>query len=82
MSIAQHQKPYNLLAPESLSDPYPLYKRMRETDPVYYSEITHFWVMTRYRDVEDALRDDRLSADRSALFASQLGGLDLGMIQT
>ncbi len=81
MSIAQYEKPYNLLAPESLSNPYPLYKRMRETDPVYYSETNHFWVLTRYSDVEDALRDDRLSADRSALFASQLGSLDLSMIQ-
>jgi cytochrome P450 len=81
MEITQPKQTYNLLAPESLSDPYPLYKRMRETDPVYYSETNHFWVLTRYRDVEDGLRDHRLSADRSALFASQLGSLDLGIIQ-
>jgi cytochrome P450 PksS len=80
--LAEHPKAaFNLLAPESLLNPYPLYKQMRETDPVHYSEINHFWVLTRYRDVEAALRDERLSADRSSLFASQLGGLDLGIIQ-
>jgi cytochrome P450 PksS len=43
---------------------------MCEIDPVHYSEANQFWVLTRYSDVEDALRDDRLSADRSSLFAS------------
>ncbi|WP_019499340.1 cytochrome P450 [Pseudanabaena sp. PCC 6802] len=80
--LAEHQTTaFDLLAPASLANPYPLYKQMRETDPVYYSEANGFWVLTRYSDVEDALRDDRLSADRSSLFASQLGGLDLGIIQ-
>jgi cytochrome P450 PksS len=80
--LAEHQAPaFNLLAPASLANPYPLYKRMRDTDPVHYSEANRFWVLTRYSDVEDALRDDRLSADRSSWFASQLGGLDLNVIQ-
>ena len=37
--------------------------------------------MTRYRDVEAALRDERLSSDRTALFINQLGSMDVNLIQ-
>jgi cytochrome P450 len=69
--LAEHQAPaFDLLAPASLANPYPLYKQMRDTDPVHYSEANRFWVLTRYSDVEDALRDDRLSADRSSCLSA------------
>lgn len=35
---------YDLFAPEALLNPYPLYKRMREEDPVHYSESFGYWV--------------------------------------
>jgi cytochrome P450 PksS len=54
---------------------------MREEDPVHYSESFRYWVLTRYSDVEAALRDERLSADRTALFINQLGSLDVNLIQ-
>jgi cytochrome P450 len=57
---------YDLFAPEALLNPYSLYKRMREEDPVHYSESFGYWVLTRYQDVEAALQDERLSADRTA----------------
>ncbi|WP_309889107.1 cytochrome P450 [Archangium sp.] len=72
---------YDFFSPEALLDPYPLYKRMREEDPVHYSEAGGFWILTRHRDVAAALRDTRLSADRKALFTSQLGNLDTSLIQ-
>jgi len=81
MTMAQAPSVYDLFAPEALLDPYPLYNRMRIEDPVYFAEQQGFWVLTRHRDVEAALRDQRLSSDRRALFAQQLRGLDLGMIQ-
>ena len=81
MPALANQQTYDLFAPEALVNPYPLYKRMREEDPVHYSESLGYWVLTRYRDVEAALRDERLSADRSALFINQLGNLDVKEIQ-
>ncbi|MBD1830658.1 cytochrome P450 [Microcoleus vaginatus GB1-A2] len=72
---------YDLFSPEALLNRYPLYKRMREEDPVHYSESFGYWVLTRYRDVEAALGDERLSSDRTALFINQLGSLDINLIQ-
>ena len=74
MTAFANQQSYDLFAPEALLNPYPLYKRMREEDPVHYSESFGYWVLTRYRDVEAALRDERLSADRTALFAIKENG--------
>ena len=44
------------------ADPYPNYRRVRETTPVYWSELLGSWVLTRYADVKAALLDQRLSA--------------------
>ncbi|BAY45234.1 cytochrome P450 like protein [Scytonema sp. HK-05] len=71
------QPTYDLFAPSALVNSYPLFKRMREEDPVHYSESFGYWVLTRYRDVEAALRDERLSSNRTALYINQLGNLDL-----
>lgn len=54
---------------------------MQETDPVYHSESLGYWILTRYQDVEVALKDERLSSDRSTLFIHQLGDLDIDLIQ-
>lgn len=51
-------------APEFLADPYPVYARLREEDPVHWSPSLRAWILTRHADVSAALRDpDRLSAD-------------------
>ena len=57
---------YPLLAPEALADPYPLYRRMREEAPVYWSEQLQSWVLTRYRDVVATLRDPQTFSSRIA----------------
>jgi cytochrome P450 PksS len=78
----RNQSPtYNLFAPEFLTNPYPLYKHIREENPVYYEASLGYWILTRYQDVEAALRDERLSADRRTLFIQQLGHLDVSLIQ-
>jgi cytochrome P450 len=48
---------YHLLDPEVLADPYPLYHRLREEDPVHWDPFLHTWVVTRYQDVVKVLRD-------------------------
>jgi cytochrome P450 len=56
----------DLLAPEFLHDPYPTLLRLRETDPVHWSERHHAWLVTRHDDATTILRDRR--------FASHSGG--------
>jgi cytochrome P450 len=48
---------YRLLDPEVLADPYPLYHRLRREDPVHWDPFLHTWVVTRYADVVQVLRD-------------------------
>ena len=44
-------------------DPYPTYRRLRDEAPVYYNERHDFWGISRYADVDAALRDPaRLSS--------------------
>jgi cytochrome P450 len=54
---------YQLLDPEILADPYPLYHRLRNEDPVHWDPFLHAWVVTRYEDVLTVLM--RFSADRT-----------------
>jgi cytochrome P450 PksS len=81
MSAFANQQTYDLFAPEAVVNSYPLFKRMRSEDPVHYSESLGYWILTRYRDVEAALRDERLSSNRKALFINKLGSLDVKEIQ-
>jgi cytochrome P450 len=59
----------DLLAPEVVADPHPTLARLREQDPVHWSERHRAWVLTRYDDVSTAFRDLRLSSDRASPLA-------------
>jgi cytochrome P450 len=59
----------DLLAPEVVADPHPTLARLREQDPVHWSEHHQAWVLTRYDDVSAAFRDLRLSSDRASPLA-------------
>src|ERR1700691_5458216 len=54
---------YQLLDPAVLADPYPLFRRLREQDPVHWDPFLHAWVVTRYDDVLTVLHD--FSAQRT-----------------
>jgi pimeloyl-[acyl-carrier protein] synthase len=81
MPAFANEPTYDLFAPEAVVNSYPLFKRMRSEDPVHYCESGGYWILTRYRDVEAALRDERLSSNRTALHINQLGSLDVKEIQ-
>ncbi|MGA7379870.1 MAG: cytochrome P450 [Terriglobales bacterium] len=66
---------YRLLEPEVLADPYPLYRRLREEDPVHWDPFLHAWVVTRYSDVMQVLSS--FSADRTPT-PKQLNSMGLG----
>src|SRR4051795_5307986 len=40
-------------------DPYPTYRRLRDEAPLYYNERLDFWALSRFDDVESALREVR-----------------------
>jgi cytochrome P450 len=42
---------------ENLADPYPLFRRMRADQPVYFAEDFGVWVVSRYDDVRQVLMD-------------------------
>ncbi|HSP81904.1 MAG TPA: cytochrome P450 [Myxococcaceae bacterium] len=60
----------NVLSKEFNVNPYPYYKLLREEDPVYWSEETRHWLLTRYEDVQAGLRDaSRFSSQSASTFA-------------
>jgi pimeloyl-[acyl-carrier protein] synthase len=66
---------YRLLEPEVLADPYPLYRQLREEDPVHWDPFLHAWVVTRYSDVMQVLSS--FTADRTPT-PNQLNSMGLG----
>jgi cytochrome P450 len=63
---------YQLLDPAVLADPYPLFQRLREHDPVHWDPFLHAWIVTGYQNVITVLH--RFSADRIRT-PEQLSGL-------
>ena len=53
---------FNPSAPEFIADPYPFYRRLRETDPLHLTPLG-FHVACRYADVAAILRDKRFGKD-------------------
>ena len=49
-------------------DPYPVFRRLREEAPLYYNEQHDFFALSRFDDVENALKDH-------ATFSSARGGI-------
>jgi cytochrome P450 len=49
--------------PRFVTDPYPLYKKLRETQPVRKDPIAPVWVITRYAETMTMLRDPRFKKD-------------------
>lgn len=47
--------PYNPFRRDFYADPRPVYRRLRDEAPVYWSSECNFWVLSRYDDVRAAL---------------------------
>ena len=64
---------FNPLSPAFHADPYPFYRRLRETDPVHLSALG-LWILTRYQDCVMSLRDPRFGRDGfEAILSAQYG---------
>src|SRR5262245_6678286 len=76
------QKPsLNPVSPESLLNPVPFYKELRENHPVYWSQELNAWIVTRHDDVTACFRDSRLSTNRMQFFEYQLNGMNPEIIR-
>lgn len=56
----------DIFSPEFARDPYPFYKIMREQYPLFYHEAGKTWVLSRFEDVERALKDPVFSSENYA----------------
>ena len=60
--------------PEFLADPYPALGRVREATPIFRNEQTGQWMLTRFADVYQTLRDRRLGRVYDHLYShAELG---------
>ena len=69
----------HLLDPDVLANPYPLYHRLRSTDPVFWDPYLHAWVVTRYLDVAHVLT--HFSANRTPT-PEQLRAMGLSSLES
>lgn len=50
-----HYDPYDV---DITADPYPILRRLREDAPLYYNEEYDFYALSRWEDIERALKDN------------------------
>ncbi|WP_409180774.1 cytochrome P450 [Amycolatopsis sp. VS8301801F10] len=67
--------------PAMRTDPYPVYRKLRETDPVHRSDFG-FWVLSRYADVDAVLSASGVSSEfyRSRSWTERRGGPDSPLV--
>jgi cytochrome P450 len=67
--------------PAVLADPFPLYARLRDEDPVHWSPRLKAWVVTRYDDVKRICLDTAgMSSDRLRPFFATLPGAEAAKV--
>ena len=55
---------FNPADPATNADPFPIFRRLQDEDPVHWSDPVRGWVVTRYDDVRAIALDRAMSADR------------------
>lgn len=61
---------FDPLSEEQLRDPYPLYDRLREEAPVFWSEPQQLFVVSRYEDVLAVLRNHQTFSSQNSVRSS------------
>jgi cytochrome P450 len=82
MSLSDEVKRYAAFSPDLMADPYPLYHRLRDEDPVHWNEAMGGWMLTRHADVIVGFRDARLSVDRMPAFMGSLTDAERESVET
>lgn len=76
-----HALDYRPNDPGVLADPFPLYARMRDEEPVHWSPLLKAWVLTRYDDVRSACEDvSGMSSDRLRPFFAKMPSEQAGRV--
>lgn len=81
----QHRQPplrYDPFDEEFWRDPYPLYRRLRDEDPVHHVGRHGFWVLSRFDDVFRAATDTQTFSSASGLTFSEDEITNLGLAPT
>lgn len=74
MNTAATDDPIDFLTPEAVRDPHAFFARVRDRDPIAWSERHRAWVITGHGELDAAFRDRRLSTERMAGFRARLSG--------
>ena len=61
-----------------LNDPYPTYRLLRDTAPVYRAEESHTWVLSRHADVQAAALDHGTYSSVDGIFPTPPGSSFIG----
>lgn len=60
--------------PDFIADPYPFLAALRAQTPIFWNESSQQWVLTRFSDIHDSLRDRRLGRTYEHLYShAQVG---------
>ena len=69
---------FELRSGEAWRDPFPMYRGLRDHDPVHHVVDGDFWFLSRFADVYDAVRDTATYSSASGLTVDAGTGLDMG----
>lgn len=67
MNTIDPQVRYDPYDPTFQVDPYPVYRQLRDHDPVHRHADPPFWVLSRFGDVWDAVRDPEVFSSAAGL---------------
>ena len=69
-----------LASPDFITDPYPVFRRLRDESPVHWVEPWGCWLLTRADDIEQTIRDTRRfsSAQRVTRIIERTPGWEAG----
>jgi pimeloyl-[acyl-carrier protein] synthase len=84
-ALSEEPLGFNPFLPEVREDPYPLYRRLREEDPVH-SSFPGLWVLTRHADCTAMLKDHRRFSSDSRnselyrVYRASMGDQEIAML--
>ncbi|MCW2882510.1 MAG: ferredoxin [Sphaerisporangium sp.] len=67
MANAVKETVWDPFDPIDIEDPYPSYRRLRDEYPLYYNPKRDFWAISRFSDVEEAIRNWEVYSHRNGI---------------
>ena len=68
---------FDPLSEDYLEDPYPYYVRFRREAPVFFAPKINMWVISRYEDISNIVKDPETYLERPGAGASPAVGARL-----